>query len=113
MGRDCASERVQSRWQRADQRTPGPAELWGARALNLDQPLDDIAVALARPPHRLEPVDNIGRQPHVPFTALVGLVFVADAARRERSGNCLKGVGADREADFVRPASPPAQPRRA
>ena len=33
----------------ADQRTPGPAELWGARALHPDKSQNDVAVALARP----------------------------------------------------------------
>ena len=34
--------------ERGHQRAPGPAELWGARALHPDQPQNGVAVALPR-----------------------------------------------------------------
>jgi hypothetical protein len=46
-------------------------------------------------------------QPHIALASLVGLVLVADAAERERPGNRLERLDADRDADHaVRPPAP-------
>ena len=81
---------------------PGPAELWGARALHPDEPQNDVAVALAGAAQRAQPVDNRPVQPDELFAALVGLVLVSHAAERERPGNRFERVDADRDADLAR-----------
>src|SRR5208337_3587349 len=54
----------------------GPAKLWRARTLHLDQPQDDIAIGLARSAHRAEPVDPDLLQPDGALAPLVGLGLV-------------------------------------
>ena len=67
--------------------------------LPVRQPQNDVAVALARPAHRAEPIHHRGLNPDQALTPLVGLALVAHAAERERPGNRLERLDADGDAD--------------
>src|SRR5271166_2407834 len=74
-----------------------------ARALRLDQPENGVAVALARPAHRAEPVDPDLLQPGRALTPLVVVRLDGHRAERERPGNRLERLDADRNADHPSP----------
>jgi Hint domain len=67
----------------------------------LDQPQDDIAVALARTSHCAQPVHHRPVEPDQPPTMLVGLVLEADVAERESPDDGLEGLLRYRDADHV------------
>jgi hypothetical protein len=62
-----------------------------ALRLDLDQPQDDVGVALARPAHGGELVGDGRLDPDQPLAIGVELGLVADGPERERGGDRVEG----------------------
>jgi hypothetical protein len=60
-----------------------------------------VAVALSRPEHGPETVEDERVKPDQFFAAFVGLVLALDAAERERPGNRLERLDGDLDRDHA------------
>jgi hypothetical protein len=81
--------------------TPGAQPSLSALRLDLDQPQDDVGIALAGAAHGGEFVDDGRLQPNEPLALRVELRLVADRAEGECGGDRVEGGGGDGDADHA------------
>jgi hypothetical protein len=75
----------------------GPESTWIGR-----QPQDDVAIALARPAHGGETIDEAGFEPNIALAVRAKLALESRASERERADDRLEGGGRDGDTDHPR-----------